>query len=93
MKVNSKAYTMRLSELTAKDSAALRRQTGMSTRLLLSAASTDPDLDTVAALVWLARRQAGDEVTFDDVAEEIGYDADIESVEEPAEEDPDSPEA
>lgn len=91
--VNGKRYTMRTSEMTARDAAMLRKQTGMSARLLLSAAATDPDIDVIAAIVWLARRQTGEDVTFDEVASEIGYDLEIQLAAEPAGEDPDSPEA
>ncbi len=92
--VNGKRYTMRTSEMTARDSALLRKQTGMSARLLLAAAAKDPDLDVVAAIVWLARRQAGEaDVTFDEVAAEIGYDLDIQQVDDESEdEESDGPE-
>ncbi len=46
----------------------------------------------IAAVVWLARRQAGEKITFDEVAEAIGYDAKIAPVETAAAEDEDSPE-
>ncbi len=90
--VDGTVYTMRPSELSAVDGAKVRAQTGMSLRSLLSAAETDPDLDVIAAVVWLARRQAGEKITFDEVAEAIGYDAKIAPVETAAAEDEDSPE-
>lgn len=88
--VDGETYTLHPGELSALDSAALRRETGMSVRLLLEAAGKDPDLDVVAAIVWLARRQRGDSVSFDEVAAAIGYDTKVEALDEPVE-DPDSP--
>lgn len=97
IKVDGKAVgTLRPNELSAKDAALLRRETGMSLAGVLRAGMADPDIDVFAAMVWLARRQAGDEtVTFEEVAEEFTYDRDYEQSEDPAEaiEDPDSPEA
>ncbi|HEY9391367.1 MAG TPA: hypothetical protein VIR27_16580 [Mycobacteriales bacterium] len=71
------AYTLHMGELSAMDASALRRETGMSVAGLLSAIQSDPDIDILAAVVWLARRQDGDRVTFDEVASGIGYDSDL----------------
>lgn len=92
--IDGEKYPFRLSEITARDSGALRSATGMSLRAIMSAAKTDPDIDVIAALVWLSRRQHGEKtLAYDDVAAEIGYDTtfDLEGVADA--EDPDSPEA
>ena len=80
IKVDGSEYPVWLSELSALDSAALRAETGFSVRAVLAAASDDPDLDVVAAIVWLSRRQAGDPVSFAEVAAGIGYDAEFDTV-------------
>lgn len=92
IRMDGEDYTMRMSELTARDSAALRNATGMSLRFLFSNLGKDPDLDAVAAVVWMARRQRGDDVSFDDVAAAIKYDTKFETIAATVE-DPDSPEA
>jgi hypothetical protein len=91
--VDGVKYSLFPQELSARDTTDVRRATGMSFRFLMEAAGKDPDLDVVAAVVWLARRQAGESVTFDEVANAIGYDANIENVTDPVEPEPDSPEA
>lgn len=71
---DGKRYALRPNEIPAVDSAACRRATGMSARGLLEASRTDPDIDTMAALIWLARRQAGEPyLAFEDVAASITY--------------------
>lgn len=72
--VDGTVYTVRPADMTALDSQELRRQTGMSLRAVMVAAQDDPDLDVVASLVWLARRQAGERtLAFAEVAEAITY--------------------
>lgn len=93
MTVDGTTYTVRLAEISAAHATLYRKETGGSLRAIIASAGTDPDIDTVATIMWLARRQAGDDVTYAEVADGVRYDADIEVVEEPAEEDPDSPEA
>lgn len=96
IKIDGKvAYSLRPSDLSAKDASALRRETGFSLAGLLGSAMRDPDIDVFAALAWLSRRQAGDIVSFDEVAEEFTYDRDYEQSDDPDEaiEDLDSPEA
>ena len=54
---------------------------------LLQSFETQPDIDLIAALVWLSRRIDGERMlAFADVAREIGYDVDIEVVGEAEEE-------
>lgn len=59
--------------LTAQDLGAVRGQVGMSLRKLIECAQDDPDLDIIAALIWVARCQGGESVTFDEVAAGITY--------------------
>lgn len=72
--VDGTAYELRPNEINALDSQACRRETGMSVRALLATAQDDPDIDTIAALVWLARRQAGEpSLAFETIAATISY--------------------
>lgn len=87
---DGKVYTVRAGDLTGLDSAALRRECGYSFAGLLKALNKDPDIDLIAALVWLSRRIDGEKLlAYDDVAAEIGYDSDVEVVDaEPEDESP-----
>ena len=89
--VDETSYTFRPSEVSAVDSAMVRREVGMSLQSIMGAALKDPDIDVIAAIVWLARRQAGEDVSFEDVASGLTYDSDYEQSDEPAPEDPDLP--
>lgn len=92
VKLNGQAYTVREGDLTSMDTMALRRETGLSFVALMQAFFTSPDIDLVAALVWLARRQAGEtHLPFEVVASEIDYDSDVDVVDAPK--DGDHPEA
>jgi hypothetical protein len=93
IKVDGAVYTVRPGEVTANLVGQLRRVTGFSLQGLMAAAGEDPDLDVIAALVWMARRQAGENVNYEKVADSISYESDIESQDEPEPEDPASPEA
>lgn len=82
--VDGTTYTVRLGSLSARDTMALRRATGLSVRALIADLQRDPDIDLIAALVWLGRRTGNDGATapeplleFDEVAEEIAYDSDF----------------
>lgn len=88
-------YTLRFNDLSAVDAAACRRETGLSLAGVMQAGMKDPDLDVIAAIAWLARRQAGDDVPFEEVAAEFTYDRDYEQSDDEADavpQDPDSPE-
>lgn len=93
--VDGVKYPLRLDEFSAKDAGALRKACGLSIRGCIAALQTDPDLDIIAALVWLSRRQQGETVSYDEVAEELGYDSEVDYVAnvDAADEDLDSPEA
>lgn len=92
VKVDGEPFTVRPNEVSAKMVGQLRRVTGFSLQTLMAAAGEEPDLDVIAALVWLARRQTGENVNYDKVAEALTYESDIEPGDEPAPEDPNSPE-
>lgn len=80
--VNGEDYTVRQGDLTSMDTMALRRETGFSFRGLIEAFQRDPDIDLIAALVWLARRIAGERLlSFEDVARDIDYDVDLDVIE------------
>lgn len=76
--IDGKLYDLIIADLTSLDTMALRRATGMGIRGLMKAAEEDPDIDVIAALVWLSRRTHGERgLRFEEVAAEIGYDVDI----------------
>jgi hypothetical protein len=77
--VDGKSYTVRAGDLTGLDVAALRREVGMSFAGIMTAMGRDPDVDLVAALIWLSRRIDGETtLAFDEVAADIGYDLELE---------------
>lgn len=78
--VNGQTFVLDVENCTAIDASDVRRRLGLSLRGLMAAAEEDPDIDIVACLVWLARRQAGEEsLTFDEVASGIDYSAEVET--------------
>jgi hypothetical protein len=73
--IDGAEYVVRAGDLTALDSRELRRQVGFSFTGLLGAFQSAPDIDLIAAVVWLARRIRGEvTLSYDDVAGEMGYD-------------------
>lgn len=71
---DEESYTVRAGDLSALDTRELRKQVGYSFNGLLQAFATDPDIDLVAGIVWLAKRIAGDKVTpYEEVAAGIDY--------------------
>ncbi len=92
IKLDGATHVCRPSEITAKMAGQLRRESGLSVVGVMEAAGSDPDLDVIASIVWLARHQAGETVSWDEVASAITYDSDIDSSDE-APEDDQSPEA
>lgn len=90
-------HYLRMGEVTAIDTGELRRQTGFGLRHLGYALLADPDIDIVAAVVWLCRRQAGERaLALETVAGAITYDTeiaiDVVDDKDAAEKEPDSPE-
>jgi hypothetical protein len=79
--VDGTEYVVREGDLTALDTMALRRETGMSFVDVMMAFAKHPDIDLVATLVWLARRINGERVLpYEAVATQINYDSTIELV-------------
>lgn len=92
--VDGVPHPFNVSEMSARDVGDLRRATGMSSKSLLIAAASDIDIDIVASLVWLSRRQNGEpKLAYEDVADVMTHDTALSfgGTAEPA--DPNSPEA
>lgn len=68
-------YTFRLGEMSANDVRLLREQAGMSVPDLVRQLYAVWDMDSGAALLWMARRQAGEKnLTFAEVADNLRLD-------------------
>ena len=68
--VNKTNYLIRFEDFNALEAREFRREMGSG----MAAAFTDtPDLDTIAALLWLHRRKTNPKLKFDDVAKELTY--------------------
>ena len=72
--VDDAEYVLRATDVTPALAGEYRRQTGLTVLATVGALYADPDLDVVASAVWLARRLAGDSVTWDEVAEGMSWD-------------------
>lgn len=78
LEVAGRTYVVRESDLTPRDVAALRRETGFAGWLgLVTESQRGFDLDVLAALVWLARRIDGETVPYETVLDEMSYEADL----------------
>lgn len=83
IKVDGKPYTLHVSDLGGTHARMIRQATGHSLKWLMDQAAADPDIDILAALVWLARFTAGEvNLTLADVEAELTYDADFEIVDD-----------
>lgn len=72
VEVNGTTYTFALKDMTALDVRALRQEYGVSWNALVRQYRQDSDLDTVAAIVWMARRMNGErELTYAEIAAEF----------------------
>jgi hypothetical protein len=74
---DGQTYVVRQSDMTGQDARALRQEVGMSFAGLLTQMQADPDIDLIAAFIWLARRIKGDVITYDAILDSIGYESDI----------------
>jgi hypothetical protein len=95
--VDGTTHHLRLGEVTAAETGELRRLTGFGLRHLGYVILSDPDIDIIAAVVWLARRQVGERsLGLDQVARTITYDSEVEvdvvDHKQAEAEEPDSPE-
>lgn len=74
--VDGKRFELNLEEISGRDAKMFRDACGMSFRKAAGMFVADPDnvdLDTVAGIIWFARCQAGEQVTYDRVLGEITY--------------------
>lgn len=93
--LEGKHYTIRPGEMPASLAREYRRETGGAFRAdIVSMTKGNADIDTIQNLVWLARRQSGERVTLDDI-DDFTYEqsGSLKFLDEPDEEDEDSPEA
>lgn len=65
--LDGEVHEVRVGDVTSTLARELRRASGMSFQTLMREVTADPDLDSIAAFVWLARRMAGETVDLDDV--------------------------
>lgn len=65
-------YAVRVGDLTAPVARRLRREAGCSFNSLLQELASDPDIDSVAAVVWLSRVLSGEDIDLEDVAVDYG---------------------
>ncbi len=79
--------------LTARQIGECRRQVGRTVRSLLDEIAADADIDTLAAFVWLAKLQRGEQVTYEQVADSIGYNSEFDVETNADSDEDDSPEA
>lgn len=80
--LEGEVYEVRLGDVTSNLTRELRRGTGMSFNQLMREVTTDPDVDSIAGFVWMARRIAGEKVDIEDVvvtyAQLLGDDFEVE---------------
>lgn len=62
-----KTFTVRVNEVSASLSREYRQATGMSVVRTLQMLATEPDPDVWQCLVFLARRQSGEDIALDDI--------------------------
>ncbi len=68
-----------LEETTGRDALEVRKALGISLRKLFEAATDDPDIDVMCALVFLARRRTEHDLTLETVMDEITYGTDFDA--------------
>ena len=66
--IDGQTYTARVGDVTPEIARELRKHTGAGFMSLINTCSVDPDVDVISALLWVARRIAGENVDFLDVA-------------------------
>lgn len=87
--IDGRVYEVRHGDLSALDVRALRREVGVSFVGLIDELNDAPDVDSIAAFMWLARRLEGEKaLTYEAVAAEVDYDiTDSLKIDEPGAED------
>lgn len=68
MNLGGEDFEVRIGDMTAPLARELRQNYGGSFNKLQDELALDPDIDSIAAFVWLARRMRSEVVGFDDVA-------------------------
>lgn len=90
-------YEIRLADITSNLAREFRKAAGYGVQRLMSEIVSDPDLDSIASFVWLARRIGGEALDLDDVvvsyAQILGGDFDVSLPGDRDPEETDSPEA
>jgi hypothetical protein len=71
--VDDRDYDLPLGEVTSNIAREVRQAAGRSLSKVIAEAETDGDIDTIAVLVFAARRVAGEQVTFAEVESSISY--------------------
>lgn len=66
-------YEVRVGDMTPALTRELRRATGFSFMQLLAQMAVNPDVDSVAAWVWLAKRVDGETVALSEIDERVTY--------------------
>lgn len=61
-------YVARVGDVTSEIARELRAATGMGFLKLIDLVTEDPDIDIIAALVWIARRIKGERIAYVDVS-------------------------
>jgi hypothetical protein len=79
VKIDGTPYTVYPNLVPARDAIAIRLQVGMPLAAVLDKMGDESqaDVDLIAALVWVARCQAGERIDFLTVADEIGYETEL----------------
>lgn len=77
IEVDGRTFIVRQADVSPRQVRELRRETGFSWAGLGRELQRDPDLDLIGALIWLARRIDGEDVSYDDVLDGLSYDADM----------------
>lgn len=93
--IDGETYSARFADVDPLTAAECRKVLGFSVRQLFQYCAEDPDLDVVAGLIWIARRQRGEKkVTYAECSEGLSWLSDFDVVPiSDEDEDPDSPKA
>lgn len=94
--IDGETYEVRAGDLTGLHTARLRREAGWSFSRLIELMDTDPDLDVIGAVVWLARLVRGESIALDTVLAGLGYGSieddafEVQIVDTPGDDDPEA---
>lgn len=74
IELDGEVFEVRAGDLSAVHSRLLRRECGVSFMQLMDELQESCDIDSIAAVIWLARRLRGESmVSYEDVANDIDY--------------------